>query len=69
VRVFILRIWEKVCLNIYGLVREVEYKTDGMFMEDGLYYYMKLFGLDAFEDQKIRLNKRRNNESFVLQDK
>jgi hypothetical protein len=37
--------------------REVEYKTDGMFMEDGLYYYMKLFGLDAFEDQKIRIKK------------
>ena len=38
--------------------REVEYKTDGMFMEDGLYYYMKLFGLDAFEDQKIRIYKK-----------
>jgi hypothetical protein len=38
--------------------QEVEYKTDGMFMEDGLYYYMKLFGLDAFEDQTIRLHKR-----------
>jgi hypothetical protein len=38
--------------------REVEYKTDGMFMEDGLYYYMKLFGLDAFEDQKIRIEKK-----------
>lgn len=38
--------------------REVEYKTDGMFMEDGLYYYMDLFGLDAFEDQKIRIEKK-----------
>lgn len=38
--------------------REVEYKTDGMFMEDGLYHYMKLFGLDAFEDQKIKLEKK-----------
>ena len=38
--------------------QEVEYKTDGMFMEDGLYFYMKLFGLDAFEDQTIRLHKR-----------
>ena len=39
--------------------REVEYQTDGMFMEDGLYYYMKLFDLDAFENQKIRIGKRK----------
>jgi hypothetical protein len=37
--------------------KEVEYKTDGMFIEDGLYYYMKLFELDAFQNQTIMLNK------------
>lgn len=28
----------------------VRYRTDGMFMKDGLYYYLKLFGVDAFKN-------------------
>ena len=46
--------------------REVEYKTDGMFMEDGLYYYMKLFDIDAFEDQKIRIEKKEFMNHFFF---
>lgn len=37
--------------------REVDYKADGMFTKDGLWHYMRLFGLDATKDQKIRLSK------------
>lgn len=28
----------------------VRYRTDGMFMKDGLYYYLKLFGVDGFKN-------------------
>lgn len=46
--------------------KEVIYDVDGMFMEDGLYYYMNLFGLDAFKNQKIKLSKKeiKNNLFF-----
>ena len=36
----------------------VEYKKDGMFMKDGLWYYMNLFGLDANKNQPIILSKK-----------
>lgn len=35
--------------------RPVHYKTDGMFTKDGLYYYLKKFGIDGEKDQTIDL--------------
>lgn len=34
--------------------RPVHYVTDGIFTKDGLYYYLKLFGIDAKKNQTIR---------------
>ena len=33
--------------------RPVHYKPDGMFTKDGLWYYLKLFGIDGEKEQTI----------------
>jgi hypothetical protein len=35
----------------------VLYQKEGMFTKDGLWYYLNKFGLDATEDQEIKLKK------------
>ena len=40
-------IWERVYHNI-----PVYYDTKGMYMRDGLYYYLKLFGIDGEKDHR-----------------
>jgi hypothetical protein len=37
--------------------KHVYYKSDGLFDKDGLYYYLKLFDIDATKDQEISIQK------------
>jgi hypothetical protein len=36
--------------------KDVHYSTDGMYMRDGMWYYLNLFGIDGEKDQPISLS-------------
>lgn len=46
---------------------KVNYYTDGMFMQDGLYYYLKLFGVDAsIEHTPLPINKEMVEKTLFM---
>ena len=45
----------------------VNYYTDGMFMKDGLYYYLKLFGVDGFKEHKpLKITRKQISDILFM---
>jgi hypothetical protein len=46
--------------------KEVDYRTDGMYCKDGLWYYLKLIGVDPEKNQVLRIPKSTIREKLFM---
>jgi hypothetical protein len=64
--------FENVGRNIFEHIyfgKEVEYNIDGMFMKDGLYHYLNLFGVNGMHPHKpLPITKEMIKENLIMND-
>jgi hypothetical protein len=46
--------------------KRIHYSTEGMYMRDGLWYYLNLFGIDGEKDQIIEIDKREIKNRLIF---
>lgn len=56
----------KVIFEYLYLNKKVIYDPDGMFMNDGLFYYLKLFDVDANKKQDLIISKQQICDTLLM---